>query len=155
MIDWPGLSKAELDEWNRTRYEDKEMEDKQERIIRNGLHCKVNIQLLHGNLWAIVIHPSEGFIHLKKEAGREEMRRRKEVLHISICFKKDIQATWQHNSLYALISKYMFPKDHVFKVEWFGNGVTANLSSEDSIYRDILSLHRAGSYWGRKIHISM
>ena len=155
MTDWSHLSKDAFEEWYRTRYDDKEMDERQQRILREGLHCKVSLKLLHGSLWAIVIDPSAGFTHLMTEAGLQEMRKRKDVLHVSICFKSDIKTPWQHSMLYALNSRYMFPKDHVFKIEWFGSGATANLSPEDTVYKDIVGLHRSGSYWNRNMHISM
>ena len=155
MSDYSGLSAEALAEWDRTRYNDQEMEEKQAQIVERGLHCKVCMQLLHGSLWAIVIHPSEGFTYLMNEAGRMEMRLRKDVLHISICFRSDIKKTWQYTLLYQLLSKYRFPRDHIFRVDGFGNGVSANISPEDSVYKDISSLHNAGTYWRRNIHISM
>ena len=77
MTDWSHLSKDAFEEWYRTRYDDKEMDERQQRILREGLHCKVSLKLLHGSLWAIVIDPSAGFTHLMTEAGLQEMRKRR------------------------------------------------------------------------------
>jgi hypothetical protein len=144
-----------LEEWNRTRYDDDEIDKRQNIIYENGLPSLIHLDLLHDKLWAIVVEPVDGFTHLSNEQGLREAVMRGDVYHVSICFDDDIKTPWQQKALVHLHRLYDWQTKHTFKIARFGGGLSAILDSSDSVYKEIVDLHRYGKYHYKDIHISL
>ena len=143
------------DEWHRTRFDSNETWRRQEHIREAGLPSTIQLRLLHGNLWAIVVEPKEGFTHLSNEVGLREAKERGDEYHVSICFKSDINAEWKKRNLEHLLRLYGHPTEHIFQITSFTYGMTAELSPHDTVYQAVKDLHTYGSYYYKDIHISM
>ena len=142
-------------EFQRIRGNNDEYYGKVNRLIDEGLFAMVHFELL-GNIYAIVVEPfDDRFIHLSNDIGIAEAQARGDNYHISIFFTSDVQTTWQHRQIEHLEQKYGTPQQHHFDITSVSGGATAVISSNDSIYKDIIELHNYGYYWNRDIHISM
>ena len=146
-------------EWDRTRFDDNEIQRRQDHILEVGLPSTIQLKLLHGdrhrNLWAIVVEPKEGFTHLSNEIGLREAKDKGEEYHVSICFASDIDREWKKRNLEHLLRLYGHPTDHTFQIYKFTSGMTADLSHWDSVYQEVKWLHESGYYNYKNIHISM
>ena len=49
-----------------------------ERQQQKGLPSMIQIRLMHGNLWAFVVKPMDGFVHLSTENAQREAREKGE-----------------------------------------------------------------------------
>jgi len=148
--------KREEEKWLRTRGNDDEYYTRANQLQQNGLNAMVHFDELHGNLYAIVVEPADdSFIHLVNDVGVAEAKSKGEQYRISICYTRDIQTTWQHKQIEHLEQKYSTPQLHHFNIIGITKGATALIDHNDSIYKDIIELHRHGHYWFKEIHISM
>ena len=121
--------------------------------------------------YQILVTPIKGFIDLDSTSYAERRLRHDPDLpwwhddkippyHITLGNKSRFENTgypnWDRHykqTIEYLRQKYKEPREHTFTITGFGNGNTANVSPYDSVYRDILDLHRPGGHG--QIHISM
>ena len=146
------------EEWYRTRFDDNEMWERKQQIYKYGLPSMIQLQLLHDNLWAIVVEPLEGFTHLSNETGRQEAMAEGYVYHVSICFKSDIDSEWKKQALKHLETLYKEPVYHSFYIANISKKAVAELDHDDSVYKECYDLWRWGRYGsedGFGLHISM
>jgi hypothetical protein len=141
--------RPDVKDWYNSRYDDDEIE-RRKGLLAHGLSGMIHLQLLDGQLWAIVFIPDSGFSHLTNMTARQNL-----VYHISICFTQDIDTDWKKSALRHLHQLYEKPVRHVFHVEHFTAGLTALIPRDDSVYQEIKDLHAHGYYKFRDIHMSL
>jgi hypothetical protein len=146
---------AALRAWYRVRYDDDETYWRRKTKLRYGLPSRIHLELLHDNLWSIVVEPLEGFTHLSNEKGLREAAARGDVYHVSICFDNDIKTEWQQKALAHLHKLYDKPVEHTFQIDRVANGLSVELDKNDSVFKECYWLHKAGKYHYKDLHISM
>jgi hypothetical protein len=144
-----------LEEYRRVRVDDDEMWNRKQTILQQGLTAMIHLEMIPDELWSIVLEPTKTFTHLMNDVGLDESYKRGDVYHVSICFDSDIRERWQQQALAHLHKLYDKPVEHTFRIARINKGLSANLSHDDEVFKEIRDLHRYGSYHYKDIHISL
>ena len=144
------------EQWRRDRPPPEEYNRIKHEIMEHGLASTIWFNVTQdGGLIEIYVEPDLTFKHLANENALQEAEQHGNHYYVSICFESDIREEWQKQAIRHLETKYATPIPHRFKIKSFGSGGSANLDPKDSVFRDVLELHRAGKYYYKQIHISL
>ena len=144
------------EQWRRDRPPREEYDRIRREIMETGLDSTIWFNITpEGGLLEIYVEPDITFKHLANENALQEAEREGNHYHVSICFESDIREEWQKQAVRHLETKYAYPLPHRFKIKSFGSGGSANIDHKDSVFQDVIGLHKAGSYYFKQIHISM
>ena len=131
---WEAVYEAALGEESWDIYAQMELE---------GLECIWSLELLDGELWALVPN-----LPMSQDLPREARRAH---LHLSICFESD--GVWPERL--EAIRQEWHGRAHILRGRRYGAAFYVAEDDPVSLCPYIRAAHSRGRYWDRELHISM
>ena len=127
-------------------------------LKEHGLPARLRMEKMDGCLWALVITPLPGWVHLVRGPCVREAVKRFGAYHVSICYDSDVKADAAHHLEAAL--RRWGEWQGVLTAEWVspkaGKGYfELSAAGPFRTCPHLTALHRSGSYADRELHISM
>jgi hypothetical protein len=148
---------AEMSNWDFNYYmRPQDLKERKSFIEANGLPCKVQLQLLPAlpgktyRLWALVITPLVGFVHLVHDNFLQRCYEEVGAYHISICFNIETD----HEHVAAALERWGDEQDILIPVKF--NSCCAYIEGGEILACPIItSMRHFATYEKRGLHISM